>query len=138
MAAFVRLAFTPATIKLYSSSEINLKLPLTHMTQFPLWFALTFTQTALIFLSKIRVWPDQLHSIPLPLPHLLIVLMSQGAQVGGRRDKQQQHVNNAKGGCSSPLTRSQKEALESLGLITYNDELLCVDINKASQLAGLM
>lgn len=76
-------------------------------------------------------------SIPLPLPHLLIVLMAQGAPVGGRRDKQQQNVN-AKGGCSSPFTRIQIKALESLGLITYNDVLLCVDINKASQLANLM
>lgn len=88
MAPFVKLAFSPTTIKLYSFSKFNLKLPLTHMTQLPLWFALTVTQIALIFQSKIRIWPGQLHSIPLPLPHLLIVLMAQQAKVGGRKEKQ--------------------------------------------------
>lgn len=38
MAAFVKLAFTQTTIRLYSFREFNLKLPLTHMTQLPLWF----------------------------------------------------------------------------------------------------
>lgn len=136
MAAFVRLAFTAAT-KLDSFSEINLKLPLTH-DPVPIMVCINIhtdsTNISIKNKGLARSAPQHL----LPLPHLLIVLMAQGAQVGERRDKQQQHVNNAKGGCSSPFTRSQKKALESLGLITYNDELLCVDINKASQLAGLM
>lgn len=52
MAAFVKLAFIPAPIKLYSFSEFNLKMPLTCMTQLPLWLALTFIQTALIRNTK--------------------------------------------------------------------------------------
>lgn len=57
---------------------------------------------------------------------------------GREKGKTEQYANNVKGGCSSPFTRSQIKALESLGLIAYNDELLCVDINKASQLSDLM
>lgn len=41
-------------------------------------------------------------------PHLLIVLMAQGAPVGERRHKQ--NVNNAKGGCSSPFTKTSDKS----------------------------
>lgn len=86
MAAFAKLAFTPTTMKLhFFFNGFNLKLPLTQFTQLPLWFALTVTQAAVIFQPKISVWPGQVHSTPLPLPHLLIVPMAQGAQVGGKK-----------------------------------------------------
>lgn len=85
MASFAKLAFIPTTMKLHSIKKSNRKLPLTQFTQLPLWFALIFTQAALIFQSKINVWPGQLHNTPLPLPHLLIVLTAQHAQVGGKK-----------------------------------------------------